>query len=96
MQVKSPIKEEETESPRTALLHQQQLEIHNLRKLNASLRTDKSKLKASLDTLQAEIESLKAANKKLEALRLREREYSCRLEVELDKHQRGLKKSKQY
>ncbi len=39
--------------------------------------------------MQKEIEELKAANKKLENQRLREKEYSARLESELDKYIKG-------
>jgi hypothetical protein len=42
--------------------------------------------------MQKEIEELKAANKKLEHQRLREKEYSARLEGELDKYIKGRKK----
>lgn len=42
--------------------------------------------------MQRDIDELKAANKKLEQQRLREKEYSARLEGELDKYIKGRKR----
>ena len=42
--------------------------------------------------MQKEIEELKAANKKIENQRLREKEYSARLEGELEKYIKARKR----
>ncbi|TNV73252.1 hypothetical protein FGO68_gene11740 [Halteria grandinella] len=62
-----------------------QQEIHNLRKQNAQLRYDKSKMNQKIETLVKEVSSLKALNKKTEQLRMREREYSSSLEQQIDR-----------
>lgn len=71
-----------------------QREIHNLRCQNASLRMEKSKIKQYAEEMTRKNEELRVMNRKLENMRMREREYSARLEAELDKLIKQVRKQK--